>query len=548
MRKAVAPPATPSLVVNPESERGLLARYGGYLLLTGGVLGLLSVAVPHSEYLDPLGVVSVSAASVAVGVFALWRGQRISLREAHGLILASSAVVTGSVYFTGVSPSPNVLFYIWSSLFVFYFFPIRQAALYVGFTAVSYGAALTQIELLFPPVATWLVVVGTVVVAGFFVYSLKARLNAVISGLSTAASTDSLTGLPNRRALLDELGRTLASEESATLALADLNGFKRYNDTFGHPAGDALLRHLAAKLRAACEGGMAARLGGDEFCALLSGHRNGHQLRRLLEEALREEGEGFRITAAVGSVTLPTEAASSSEALRLADVRMYSTKVAERAPVEDIVSQALTRTLEECHPGLEHHVEEVEALATATGELLGLRGEELERMQRAARLHDLGKVALPTAILTKGTALDEEEWAFMREHSLIGERILRVVPSFKHVAAIVRASHERWDGTGYPDRLAGDEIPLPARIIAVADAFCAMVEDRPYAAARTPESAVEELRRCMGTQFDPRVVSAFIAALSQQEARPAASSPSASGWTDGDRVAIEHLASRQHAT
>jgi HD-GYP domain-containing protein (c-di-GMP phosphodiesterase class II) len=136
----------------------------------------------------------------------------------------------------------------------------------------------------------------------------------------------------------------------------------------------------------------------------------------------------------------------------------------------------------------------------------------------------------------------------MREHSLIGERILRVVPSFKHVAAIVRASHERWDGTGYPDRLAGDEIPLPARIIAVADAFCAMVEDRPYAAARTPESAVEELRRCMGTQFDPRVVSASIAALSQQEARPAASSPSASGWTDGARVAIEHVASRQHAT
>jgi len=143
---------------------------------------------------------------------------------------------------------------------------------------------------------------------------------------------------------------------------------------------------------------------------------------------------------------------------------------------------------------------------------LGLSVEELTEVRRAAALHDIGKVAIPDAILHAPRALTEDEWVYMRQHTIIGERIIGAAPELAGVASIVRSSHERFDGGGYPDGLAGEEIPLGARIVAVCDAYDAMVTDRAYRAAQTPEAALAELRRCAGTQFDPRVVAAFIAA------------------------------------
>ena len=137
-------------------------------------------------------------------------------------------------------------------------------------------------------------------------------------------------------------------------------------------------------------------------------------------------------------------------------------------------------------------------------------------------MHDLGKVAIPASIVMKAGPLSDEEWEFMRGHSIIGERILAGVPSLEDVASMVRSSHERWDGQGYPDRLAGEQIPIGARIIFVADAFCAMTEDRPYAVARSVESTRRELLACSGAQFDPAVVTAFLAALDDAAARGAA--------------------------
>jgi two-component system, cell cycle response regulator len=174
--------------------------------------------------------------------------------------------------------------------------------------------------------------------------------------------------------------------------------------------------------------------------------------------------------------------------------------------------------LDERHPGLGSHAEQVAELAVACAETLGLTGEEITAVERAARFHDLGKVAIPSAILTKRGPLNAEEWDFMRRHSAVGERILSAVPTWQREAAMVRASHERWDGTGYPDRLGAADIPVGARVIAVADAFSAMTEDRPYAAARSAEEAVAELLACAGTQFDPDVVAAFVRTLEAREA------------------------------
>jgi HD-GYP domain-containing protein (c-di-GMP phosphodiesterase class II) len=148
-------------------------------------------------------------------------------------------------------------------------------------------------------------------------------------------------------------------------------------------------------------------------------------------------------------------------------------------------------------------------LAEAVGRRLRVPPDELSEIRQAAELHDVGKLAIPEEILSKPGSLTGDEWEFVRRHPLIGERILAAAPDFGSAAKIVRSSHERWDGTGYPDRLSGSEIPLGARIISVCDAFEAMTSRRPYAPPRASEEAMQELVRCSGTQFDPEVVAAF---------------------------------------
>jgi HD-GYP domain-containing protein (c-di-GMP phosphodiesterase class II) len=228
--------------------------------------------------------------------------------------------------------------------------------------------------------------------------------------------------------------------------------------------------------------------------------------------ALSEHGEGFHIGCSYGAIALPREASDVAEALRIADQRMYAQKNAGRSSASRQSRDVLLRALAERNPELRDHLSGVAELAEATALRLGLSHEEVEQVRHAAELHDVGKVAVPDAILAKPGPLDETEWAFIRRHTIIGERIIAAAPALTHVAALVRSSHERWDGTGYPDGLAAERIPLGARVVAVADAFDAMLSPRPYSDAGTPEAALAELRRCAGTQFDPAVVAAFDAA------------------------------------
>ena len=328
------------------------------------------------------------------------------------------------------------------------------------------------------------------------------------------AQTDALTGLRNRRALSRALERELASataSQPVVLVLFDLDGFKHYNDTFGHPAGDALLVRLGESLSRYVRGrGIAFRMGGDEFCALFEQDCEvAEALIAGAAGALSEHGEGFDIGCSYGAIELPTEASDVAEALRIADQRMYAQKNAGRMSAGRQTKDVLLSALAERNPELRDHLSGVADLAEATAVHLQLSKDEVEHVRQAAELHDVGKVAIPDAILVKPGALDEHEWAFIHRHTLIGERIVAAAPALTCVAALIRSSHERWDGAGYPDGLAGDKIPLGARIIAVADAFHAMTNTRPYTGLRTPEEAVAELRRCSGEQFDPLVVDAF---------------------------------------
>jgi HD-GYP domain-containing protein (c-di-GMP phosphodiesterase class II) len=196
---------------------------------------------------------------------------------------------------------------------------------------------------------------------------------------------------------------------------------------------------------------------------------------------------------------------------------MYADKAGGRPPTGRQVADALLRTLQERHPDLGEHVGGVADMAAEVARRLGLDETQIERVAHAARLHDVGKVAIPDAILAKPEPLEPEEWEFMKRHTVIGERIIAAAPALTDVARLVRSSHERWDGTGYPDELGGEVIPLGSRIVSVCDAYDAMITNRPYQPAVSSELACAELRRCAGTQFDPTVVDAFLATLHAQQ-------------------------------
>jgi diguanylate cyclase (GGDEF)-like protein/PAS domain S-box-containing protein len=339
--------------------------------------------------------------------------------------------------------------------------------------------------------------------------------------LTYQALHDPLTGLANRRRLLADLEQGIADATAAhplLLALFDLDGFKTYNDTFGHPAGDALLTRLARRLeRALGDGAAAYRVGGDEFCVLCPAG-DPHELPQRAAEALAEQGESFSVTASWGAVLLPLEARTATEALREADRRMYARKNSDsRSSAGRQSADVLLRILSERSPALGVHLDEVTALCDAIAQRMGMPEPDRSPLLQAASLHDVGKAAIPDEILDKPGPLNDEEWAFMRRHTLIGERILSAAPALSRAAKLVRWSHERFDGKGYPDKLAGRDIPLASRIIAVCDAYDAMVSERPYKVPAEPSAARAELRRCAGRQFDPDVVDVFCAVLEERE-------------------------------
>ena len=379
-----------------------------------------------------------------------------------------------------------------------------------------------------------------------------ARTNAIALGLATAsilviivrlfltaqdttrllavsrrdAATDALTGLGNRRRLMADLHEQVAELDPLRplmLTLYDLDGFKQYNDSFGHLAGDQLLERLSARLAETLEGhGSAYRMGGDEFCTLwrLSDGDQAPVATMDGVAALSEQGEAFSIGCSHGSVLLPSETADPTQALRIADRRMYVRKGSGRVSAGRQSSDVLLRALAERDADLGVHLDGVAQMACATAAVLGVEEQDIEAARHTALLHDVGKFAIPDEIVHKPGPVDDSEWEFMKRHTIIGERIILAAPALTRVAGYVRSTHERYDGTGYPDGLVGHDIPVIARVVAVCDAYDAMMTDRSYRRARERASAIAELRMCAGTQFDPAVVEAFVATLDGLEDSP----------------------------
>ncbi|HEX5376511.1 MAG TPA: diguanylate cyclase [Solirubrobacterales bacterium] len=383
--------------------------------------------------------------------------------------------------------------------------PVVLAAIVVGLLAIGNVVPIGTVAIGLG-VASLLAVLARLVTT----FALNTRMLALSK---REATTDALTGLRNRRSLLKDLERALSAPEpkEGVLALYDLDGFKSYNDSFGHPAGDELLKRLGVSLASAAEPwGTAYRLGGDEFCLLVFAEpRRAEAVVKAAEAALTEKGPSFAVKASWGTVRLPSEAQTPKDALLTADRRMYTQK-GQRA--DSALSQTrgvLLGVLREREPELDRHLGGVAHLAAAMGRELGLDAEEMDVLVRAAEMHDIGMIAIPDEILHKAGPLTEAEEDMVHQHTLIGERVLAAAPALREVAKVVRSSHESWDGSGYPDGLAGEAIPLAARAILITDAYSAMTHARPYGRALSEEEALAELRRAAGTQFDPELVELF---------------------------------------
>jgi two-component system, cell cycle response regulator len=506
---------------------GALAAVVMYAVVLHGVEASTSVLALKLAY--PLCAAMLLAFSIWVIALIGWKPNRMWVAGAIGLALAtvsSGGFVVQTVH--GDYAAGSILDSLWlgAGLLLVYAawqphddpLPVKlEGSRRLSATSIAAAAALTVL------------VVGQFLSVGFAAVTLAAAtLVALIARAAVSfkeslqmfadarieAQTDSLTSLGNRRKLMTDLRRELQVASVASprvLVLFDLDGFKRYNDTYGHPAGDVLLARLGANLgRAMKPYGGAYRIGGDEFCVLvMTGASSAKTIIALAAAALSEQGEGFSIKASHGAVILPHEARDATLALRISDQRMYAHKEDRRSSATRQTRDILLQVLQEREPDLGEHLKGVAQLAMGVGSRLSLLSEELDELVRAAELHDVGKMAIPDEILHKPGPLTDAEWSFVRQHTIIGERILGAAPALLPVAKLVRASHEHWDGSGYPDGLAGEAILLGARIVAVCDAFDAMTTSRPYRDAMGVEDALAEIRACAGTQFDPTVVDAF---------------------------------------
>jgi two-component system cell cycle response regulator len=518
----------PPLSMWLDAAIGVLAilMLGTWLLLdaiTGTTGTTLQVIVSLAYPLADLVLLSMIAAVLAL------TGARLD-RQLIGVVLAVSAISVADVaFFYGTAMGT------WSdSSPIALLWPLGGALFAVAAWAPSPSTRVAPLmgpRALVLPSAFALTIIGcgltdpprmSVLIGGAGLLVLVARMLVGVrenTRLVDRLSLDPLTGVGNRGRLSADLARAIAFDRPTTLVLADLDGFKLYNDAFGHPAGDAMLRRLTGALADAVGVDHAYRIGGDEFCVLLDGTAAGTVAEReQIVAALSERGEGFNVGVSLGTAELPTESRDPEEAIQLADQRMYATKDNRRDNRRTHDAHAvLIEAQREREPDLGEHVDGVARLAARVGERMGLLPGEVAMLERAAELHDIGKIAIPDSILEKPEPLSPEEWRFMRQHTVLGERILRSADSLAPVAKIVRSTHERFDGGGYPDGLAGEEIPLASRIISACDAFHAMVSERPYSHSKQPETALAELRECSGSQFDSKVVAVVCELLGKTE-------------------------------
>ncbi len=346
------------------------------------------------------------------------------------------------------------------------------------------------------------------------------------------AFSDDTTGLQNHRKLAADLTAVLsAAQYRYSLVLLELDGLQSYADRFGHAVGDQLLHRIAQRLvhTVSPMQGTAYRVDANRFAVLVP-VVGGGQLGEVLIAATASLGEGEEeplLSRSYSEVAVPDEAADAESALQVASQRLAAHRQSQHRSARRQAHAVLMAALSARRPELRDRVRLVAYRSISLGRRLGVDREQLDDIMLGAELQDIGMLTVPDAVLVKRSPLDERETELIRAHPLAGEKIVAAAPGLAPVARLVRSSYERFDGSGYPDGLVGEAIPLGARVIAVSVAFAAMTSPRAYREATTQEVALAELRRCAGSQFDPNVVEALAADLDaeKQSVPPPAPNP-----------------------
>ncbi|HVW17765.1 MAG TPA: diguanylate cyclase [Solirubrobacteraceae bacterium] len=540
------------------AESAFRWRQLGSLLVVGGALVLLALGLPHDARACGWGVAACGAAAVALGALAIGLAGRLPASDAalSATLALATALITLAIVADGHTSSPFALLYVWVCFEAFCLFRGWTAVAHLALASAAYALALALTAADGDPVvARWVTATVVVSVVVALADTLRERRDRLIERLAAAARTDALTGLLNRRgfeqAMALELERAGRHADDVSVVIGDIDHFKVVNDRYGHERGDDALRAfgelLAAGIRAI---DAVARIGGEEFALVLPGtgpegaREIVERLRLRTRETLTAYGTGG-LSVSFGIASYPEHGDTADELVRHADQALYLAKRLGRGRTVVHGTRApegLERGLPEQLPAVLVLAEALDQRSTGTAlhsRTVGLysewiaRGlhldpERVERVRLAGLLHDIGKLGVPDTVLDKQGPLTDEEWAEMRRHPELGARIVAGA-NLDDVAEWVLAHHERVDGLGYPAGLAGDEIPLEARILAVADAFEAMTSDRSYRRGMSQDDAVDELRRHAGTQFDAHVVDAFLAVFepgerllgpSGREARP----------------------------
>lgn len=524
------------------ATRAAMARAAALLAVAGALLGAVAVALPSGEGVDEGALLAVSGAAAAMAVLLATAHDRIPIWGFHAAVVAGSALASVAVHAAGPDSALGPLPYSWIVLYAFYFFPVGPALAHVAAVAAGYAVVLAYRDG-DAGLGGWAATVLLLSVGGLLVALGRDRLGRLISRLADAAHRDALTGLLNRRgfehAFDVELERARRTDAPLSLVVGDLDRFKRINDEHGHAAGDEALRRIARTIASTKRTfDSAARVGGEELALLAPGsdeHGAYMLAERIRADVEDRSGPEAELTISLGVATFPIHGQSAESLLLAADQALYAAKrlgrnrtVISSAEVPGILARAplggeegqvelgallgLAEALDVRESGSASHCHRVGRFAEVTARELGLSPDSVERVRLAGILHDVGRVGMPDAVLGRPGPLSERERSLVRLHPEIGARLVETT-DFADIRSWILLHHERPDGTGYPEGRRAREVPLEARILAVADAYEAMTSERPYRGALHLEEAAAELRRGAGRQFDAEVVEALLRAM-----------------------------------
>jgi diguanylate cyclase (GGDEF)-like protein/putative nucleotidyltransferase with HDIG domain len=551
-----AAPVEPRELISGRTAAGPLAQVQGMLALGAAVNGAIATLLPHPDYFNVPGLLSVQISALTYGIVVLMLGDRVSFGILKVGNLLAAVLTTFAVYFSGDSASGYAIFYLWIGFYVFYYPVSRwEAAGYIVFAAFCYAVAIA-ITPTPPPgaahtnVAFFSIVAGTLATAGLLLTYLRQRVERLMGRLVEASRTDPLTALPNRmglqQALEKEVERARSDERPVSLLLIDIDHFKSLNERLGISGGDKILQELAILIKDSTRLiDTVARSGGQEFAILLP-QIDGNGAFLLAEKILSRMrgsmlGTPQGITASTGVAEFPGHASDPPELVAVADRALQAAKALGRdraviyspevtstvgavAGKRSVESQAqlatvlgLAEALDQRDSYTAKHSQTVGLVCEMMARELGLDEARVQRVRLAGILHDIGKIGVPDSILGKPGRLTDDEMDQMRRHPELGARIL-VGGELDDVREWILAHHERPDGSGYPKGLKSEEIPLEAAILAVGDAYEAMTSDRVYRRSIGERAARQELRKSAGTQFDERVVDALLHVLKRDSA------------------------------